>query len=61
MPVTASDALVSAEVGGCPSTTSSDVVLQEGDDDELEDSLWLLELLRALWGGSELDVFTESV
>jgi len=28
---------VSAEVGGCPSTTSSDVMLQEGDDDELEE------------------------
>ena len=56
-----SDALVSAEVGGCPSTTSSDVMLQEGGDDELEDSLWLLELLWVLWGGSELDVFTESV
>ena len=37
VPVAASDALVSAEVGGCPSTTSSDVMLQEGDDDELEE------------------------
>ena len=37
VPVAASDALVSAEVGGCPSTTSSDVMLREGDDDELED------------------------
>ena len=36
VPVTASDALVSAEVDGCPSTASSDVILQEGEDDELE-------------------------
>ena len=35
MPLLASDALVSAEVDGCPSTASSDVILQEGED-ELE-------------------------
>ena len=36
VPLLASDALVSAEVDGCPSTASSDVILQEGEDDELE-------------------------
>ena len=35
VPLLASDALVSAEVDGCPSTASSDVILQEGED-ELE-------------------------
>ena len=30
VPLLASDALVSAEVDGCPSTASSDVILQEG-------------------------------
>ena len=36
VPLLTSDALVSAEVDGCPSTASSDVILQEGEDDELE-------------------------
>ena len=82
VPLLASDALVSANVDGCPSTASSDVILQEGEDelelledcsltsssgvmlqekdDELELLLRLVELLWVLWGGSELDEFTES-
>ena len=36
VPFAASDALVSAEVDGCPSTASSDVILQEGEYDEFE-------------------------
>ena len=44
----------------CSLTFSSEVMLQEKGD-ELEVLLWLVELLLLLWGGSELDIFTDSV
>ena len=43
----------------CSLSSSSDVMLQEKGD-ELELLRWLVELLWVLWGGSELDEFTES-
>ena len=48
------------ELDEFPLSSSSEVILHEKDG-ELEYSLWLLELLWVLWGGSELDAFTESV
>ena len=43
----------------CSLASSSDVMLQEGDD-ELELLLRLVELLWVLWGGPWLDELTES-
>ena len=51
VPLLSSDALVFADVDGCPLTSSLELGLLEVDD-ELELLLWLAELSWLLWGGS---------
>ena len=59
VPLLSSDALVFADVDGCPSTSPLELGLLEVND-ELELLLRLVELTWVLWGGPWLDELTES-